>query len=350
MMCVCAMMLAATELVLPVTKVGEQPDFRQKNYPGRVVAIQKVDIVPQVTGEILEVTFQNGANVKAGEVLYRLDPVKYEAAVKNAESKLQECKANMQYAELSYERHKKLLETRAVSLDAVDNALSQRDSSRAAFAAAQAELISAKDDLAHCTIIAPIAGKLGSTTKTKGNFVNKGSETLVTLVQQDPVRVQFSISNRELLEIFHGKWSTSREGAVIDLMLADGITAISGGKAEYMDNLADETTDTVQIFAKFDNTNKLLKVGGTVSVTVSTKAGVNRPAIPPTAVLQDTQGPYVWALDANGLAQRRTIARGDLKGDWLFVEKGLKVGERIVADGAHKVTKGAVVKPAPVSK
>jgi len=344
---VVVLLLAAAELVLPLAEVVEKPDFRQKTYPGKVVPIQKVDVIPQVSGEILEVCFKDGANVKEGDVLYRIDPVKYEAAVKNAESKLTEMKANVKYAELSYERHKKLMETRAVSLDAVDNALSQRDSSRAAHAAAQAELVAAKDELAHCTIVAPISGKVGTTFKTRGNYVNKGAETLVTLVQQDPVRVRFSISNRELLELFYGKWAKSRQGAVIDLTLADGRTKICGGEAEYMDNAADELTDTVQIYAKFANTNKFLKVGGTVTVTVASKEGVMRPAIPPTAILQDTQGPYVWALDADGKAARRTIARGDLVGDWVFVEKGLSVGERVVADGAHKVRKGVCVKAAP---
>ena len=341
-----SVLLLAAELVLPVAEVRNVADYREKNYPGRVVAIQRVDIVPQVSGEILEVCFKDGSQVKEGDVLYRIDPVKYEAAVKNAESKLTEMKANVKYAELSYERHKKLMETRAVSLDAVDNALSQRDSSRAAYAAAQAELVAAQDDLAHCTIVAPIAGKLGTTKKTKGNYVNKGAETLVTLVQQDPIRVSFSVSNRELLEMFRAKWQTSRADARIRLTLADGTEFPLEGRAEYMDNAADETTDTMQIYAVFDNADKLLKVGGTVAVKVSSKAGVMRPAIPPTAILQDTQGPYVWALDAGGHAERRTIARGDLNGDWLFVEKGLKVGERIVADGAHKVRKGDVITPA----
>jgi len=331
---------------LPVATVSEVADHRNKQYPGRVVSIQQVAVVPQVSGEILEVCFRNGANVKEGDVLYRIDSVKYEAAVKNAESKLAECKANAKYAELSYTRHKTLLESRAVSLDAVDNALSQRDSSRAALAAAQADLMSAKDDLAHCTIVAPISGKMGTTSKTKGNFVNKGAEPLVTLVQTDPVRVRFSVSNRELLEFFRAKWQTSRENAKITLTLSDGSTYDKEGSAEYMENLADELTDTMQIYAVFDNPDRLLKVGGTLTVRVSSKLGVMRPAIPPTAILQDTQGPYVWALDAEGRAARRTVARGDLNGDWVFVEKGLKLGERIVADGAHKVRKGDVIKAA----
>ena len=334
-------LLLAAELVLPVAKVSHVSDYRARNYPGRVVAIQRVDVIPQVSGEIFEVCFRNGATVKTGDALYRLDRVKYEAAVKNAESKLQEMKANAHYAELSYERHKKLLETRAVSLDAVDNALSQRDSSRAAYAAAQAELVAAKDALAHCTIVAPIDGKLGTTSKTKGNYVSAGAETLVSLVQIDPVRVRFSVANRELLELFRAKWQTNREATRIRLVLADGTEYPLEGRAEYMENAADESTDTMQIYAAFDNPDRLLKVGGTVGVTVSSKAGVPRPAIPSTAVLQDVRGPYVWVVGADGLVERRYIARGDAQDNgWLFVEKGLRVGELIVSEGGHKVRKG----------
>ena len=182
-------LIIAAALSLPVAEVELRPDELKSTYPGRVASIAQVDIVPQVSGEIREVAFANGASVRAGDVLYRIDPVKYEAAVKNAESKLAETKASAYYAEVSYERHKKLLEKNAVSLDAVDNALSMRDSTRAAFAAAQADLMAAQDDLSHCTIVAPIAGKLGSTAKTAGNYVTAGSIVLVTIVQHDPVRV-----------------------------------------------------------------------------------------------------------------------------------------------------------------
>ena len=338
-------LLAVAQLTLPVAKVTEVPDRRVSTYPGRVTPIAKVDIIPQVSGEILEVCFQNGAAVKEGDVLYRLDPVKYEAAVKNAESKLSECKANAKYAELSYERHKTLLETRAVSLDAVDNALSQRDSSRAALAAAQAELIAAKDDLAHCTIVSPISGKIGSTLKTKGNYVTSGSQSLVTIVQLSPIRVRFSVSNREILNLVGSEGRRRPDDVSVKLMLSNGSEYGGNGRIEYVDNMSDEMTDTVTIYSLFANEDRKLVPGGTVSVTISSKRGVMRPAIPPTAVLQDTQSPYVWVLDKDGIASRRTIARGDLQGDWMFVEKGLKVGERIVADGAHRVKRGMKIVP-----
>lgn len=333
-------LLAAAEIVLPVAEVVERPDMQVSTYPGRVVPIAQVDVKPQVTGEILEVCFENGAMVKEGDLLYRLDPVKYEAAVKNAESKLSECKANASYAELSYERHKKLLETRAVSIDAVDNALSLRDSSRAALAAAQADLIAAKDDLKHCVIVAPIAGKLGTTAKTKGNYVTAGSLTLVSIVQLDPIRVRFSVSNREVLDIFQDRGRRRPEDVKLGVTLANGRAYENEGTIEYIDNQADEATDTVTVYAKYDNPRRKLVPGGTVSVSLASRKGVMRPAIPPTAILQDTQGPYVWVLDPAGRAERRTVARGDLSGDWVFVEKGLRVGERIVADGAHRVVRG----------
>ena len=343
---VCSVLLAAA-ITLPVVEVSEVPDFKVRVYPGRVVPVAQVNVVPQVSGEILEVGFENGSVIKEGQLLYRLDSVKYEAAVKNAEAKVAECKANLSYAELSYVRHKKLLESRAVSLDAVDNALSQRDSSRAAYAAAQAELVSARDDLKHCQIVAPINAKAGSTVFTKGNYVTTSSGTLVTLVQYRPIRVRFSISNREYLEMFGGTTKSLQEDGVVSLTLADDREYDEPGKIEYMDNAADEHTDTMQVYALFKNDAFNLKPGGTVTVTLTTKKGVLRPAIPPTAILQDVQGPYVWVLDEKNRAVRRSVARGDVSGDWLFVEKGLKKGERIVSDGAHKVHKGMTVEPAP---
>ena len=341
------LILLAASITLPVAEVTEVADFKSRTYPGRVVPIAQVNVVPQVSGEILEVGFENGSRIKEGQLLYRLDSVKYEAAVKNAEAKVAECKANLSYAELSYTRHKKLLESRAVSLDAVDNALSQRDSSRAAYAAAQAELISARDDLKHCRITAPIAAKAGSTAFTKGNYVTTSSGTLVTLVQYRPIRVRFSISNREYLEMFGGTTQSLREDGVVQLMLADGREYTEPGEIEYTENASDERTDTMQVYACFQNEAFNLKPGGTVTVTLTTKKGVLRPAIPPTAILQDVQGPYVWVLDDQNRASRRSVARGDASGDWLFVEKGLKKGERIVKDGAHKVRKGMTVTPAP---
>lgn len=339
-----AVLLAAV-LSLPTAEVVSKSDARTRTYSGRVVAIQRADITPQVSGEILEVCFQNGTDVRKGDVLYRLDAVKYAAAVRNAEAKVAECKANLSYAEISYERHRKLIGTRAVSVNAVDEALSQRDSARAALAAAEAELITARDKLAHCTIVAPIDGKLGSTQKTAGNYVTAGSEPLVSIVQYDPIRVRFSVSNSDLLDLFDG-YAPAPEETVIRLKLANGSDYPAEGTVEYVENAADELTDTMQLYARFGNAGRALQAGGTVTVSLATKRGVLRPAIPVTAVLHDVRGPYVWTVAPDRSVSRRYIARGhvDAHDGLMFVEKGLKPGEVVVADGAHKVKADSTIR------
>ena len=341
---------AADTIRLPVASVTKVADFQVKTYPGRVIPVAQVNVIPQVSGEILEVGFENGALVKEGTLLYRLDPVKYEAAVKNAEAKVAESKAARQYAERSYERHLNLISTRAVSQDAVDNSLSARDSARAAHAAAIADLTVARDNLAHCRITAPISGKIGTTQFTRGNYVTTSSGTLVTLVQYAPIRVRFSISNREFLDLFGGSSRRIKEEALLELSLANGDDYLEKGAIEYVENAGDELTDTIQVFALFPNESRTLKPNGTVTVTLTTKKGVMRPAIPVTAILQDVKGPYVWVVGKDGAAERRYIARGNISGEWQFVEKGLSVGERLVSEGGHKVRRGMIVESAPEKK
>ncbi len=335
----------ASALKLPVAQVEMGIDKRVKTYPGRVVPVAQVNVIPQVNGEILEVGFENGAMVKKGDLLYRLDPVKYEAAVKNAEAKVAECKAALGYAEASYARHKKLIGTRAVSQDAVDNSLSTRDSALAALAAAQADLTVARDDLRHCRIVAPIAGKLGTTQFTAGNYLQKGQGTLVTLIQDAPIRVRFSISNAEFLEMFGGKASALQADGIVSLTLADGRDYMEDGQVEYVDNASDDQTDTIQVFAIFPNKDRILRPGGTVSVTLQSRKGVRKMAVPPSAVMQDMHGSCVWVVKPDRTVERRYIVRDVTEGDVQFVASGLKVGETVVADGVHKVNKRSVIEP-----
>ena len=125
------------------------------------------------------------------------------------------------------------------------NSLSLRDSSRAALAAAEAELIAAKDDLKHCSVVAPISGRIGSTAKTKGNYVKAGGDPLVSIVQLAPIRVRFSISNREVLDVFGGDVAARRDAAEMSVSLANGSPLGEKGVIEYAENAADSFTDTL---------------------------------------------------------------------------------------------------------
>jgi len=286
------------DITVPVAEVTERAESWTRTYPGRVTPVALANVRSQVAGEILEVCFSNGATVVQGQTLYRIDPVKYEAAVRNAEAKVAERKANLLYAEQSHTRHEKLLATKAVSRDAADSALAQRDVARANLSAAEAELASARDDLKHCTVIAPISGKAGTTAFTEGNYVTVASEPLVGIVKLQPIRVRFYMSNRDFLSMFGGSAEALRKNGKVVLKLADGRIHAETGRIEYLDNITDTRTDTICAYVIFANGGGGLKPGDGVTAVLSSDEGVMRVAVPQTAVLQDAQGAYVWVLDA----------------------------------------------------
>ena len=330
-------------LALPVAGVEEVLDFGARKYPGRVVPVAEVKIVPQVSGEIIEVAFANGANVKKGDLLYRIDPVKYEAAVMNAESKVAELKANLVYAEKSAVRHTDLIQTRAVSQDAHDSALAHRDAARAALATAEAALISARDDLKHCRIVAPITGRVGTTAYTEGNYVTKGGGVLVSLVQTTPIRVTFAIANNDYHDRFRSDSRRIAEDALVALRFMAGESDFATGRVEYVENVSDAQTDTTDVYALFENDKGVLKSGQTVMATLLSAKGTPRAAVPPNAVVQDMQGAFVWVLDKDGVPSKRYVVRGPIVDRRQIVLSGLKVGERFVADGTHRVKAGVRV-------
>ena len=331
-------------LTLPVAEVKGVVDNQAKTFPGKVVAIERVDLTPEVSGEILEVCCTNGAIVSKGAVLFRLNPIKYRSALKNAQAKVAECKSKKLYAESNFARHEK---TKGVSQDAVDKARSDRDVAASALEAAEAELAVAEYNLSHCEVKAPITGKVGTVRLTKGNYASPEKGTLVTIAQITPIRVRFSISSADFLTMFQGRSTNLKEKAVVKVTLADGSLFGEEGVVDYTENLVNESTDTLCVYARFANAERVLRSGGTVGVTVSNRDGVLKPAVPPSAVMQDVQGPYVWVLDASGKAEKRHIVRGRMAGDYLFVTHDLDVGERVVTDGTHKVAPGDVVTPAP---
>ena len=331
-------------LTLPVAEVAGEVDDQAKTYPGRVVAMQRVDLAPEVSGEILEVCCADGALVKAGEVLFRLNPIKYKSALKNALSKVAECRSRKLYADSNFARHEK---AKGVSQDAVDKARSDRDVAASALEAAESELAVAEYNLAHCEVKTPIAGKVGTVRFTKGNYASPEKGALVTITQITPIRVRFSISSADFLGVFQGRSTNLAEKAVVEVVLADGSAFGEKGVIDYTENIVNESTDTLPVYARFPNASRVLRPGGTVGVKLSNRDGVKKPAVPPSAVMQDVQGPFVWVLDASGKAEKRHIVRGRMTGDLLFVTEGLSVGERVVTDGTHKVAPGDVVTPAP---
>lgn len=326
------------ELVAAGT-VGEAENVLSRRYPGRVVSPATIAVVSRVSGDLLEVGFKEGDFVRKGQQLYRLDDIRYVAAVRSAEAKIAEYKARVAYAKANYDRTRQLFEKEVSTQDELDSVLSEFEANQASLAAAEADLIVAEDDLKNTRILAAADGRIGVNAVPAGSYVTPSSGTLTTIVQNNPVRVRFALSNRDFLQLF-GDEKTFREEATVHLLLADGSEYPEAGEFDFVDNTANEGTDSVQVYVKFENAKHLLMPGSTVSVILSRRAGTKMRTVVPSAVMYDAESAYVYVLDENNTVARRNVVLGEASRDVQFVESGLEAGERVVTDGTHKAIPG----------
>ncbi len=327
-----------------VSQVFEAEDNQQRRYTGLIVSPAVINLVARVAGEILEVNFLDGSFVKKDQVLYRIDPVQYQAAVKAAEAEITQCRAELEYAKSNYNRISKLEKSNVASRDALESSLRAMQVCEANLLAAEAALITAADNLKNTVITSPISGMIGVTNFAPGNYVSLSSGTLVKVIQTDPIRVKFAISNRDFLSGF-GTPKAFNEYASIRLRLADGSQYPQEGNAELINNEANQNTDTLQVYGKFSNPEMKLFAGSSVSVILSRKMPAKFPAILPSALMHDRNSSYVYLLDDANKIEKRTVVTGNSTPNAQFITSGLKIGDRVVSDGNHKVMPGETVNP-----
>ena len=331
-------------VVVGVEKVTETEDFETLHYTGQVVSRSVVNIVARVSGEILEVGFKDGGVVRQGQMLYKLDPVQYEAAVKGAEAAVEKSRAELEYAESNFQRLKLLYEKQASSLDMMENAKSALGVAKAALLSAEAELITAKDNLKNTVITASQDGIVGVTAYTTGNYITPNSGTLVTIIQNQPIRVRFSVSVADLFEMF-GTHEELMEDGMVELTLADGSVYPEKGEIELLNNEANARTDAIQIYASFPNRERKLVTGNTLSVKLSRRNGKKLASVSPSALMHDAKGSYVYVLDAANQVEKRYVEPGSATPQRQLIESGLSAGEVVVCKGTHKAIPGMTVEP-----
>ena len=334
-------------VLVGVAKAGTVDHAPVRVYSGRVLSPDVVAIVPQVAGTVVEVGFEEGASVKAGDLLYRIDPVKYEAAVAAAKAQVAQAAANAEYARKSFDRTSALFEKKVASADALDAAASARGSSDAALAAAEAALVTAEDNLAHCTIAAPVDGKIGLNAATVGNYVTTASGALATIVRQAPVRVAFAPGTREYLSVF-GAEKGLRELFDIRIRLADGTLRDEPGELEFVGNTANAATDTMPVYVRFPNPGGALVPGTTVKVEVKARNPEKLVALPLGAVVHEGEAAYVWTVGEGNMPSRRDVVAGASTATYETVLSGLSEGDEVIVRGTHKVMPGIPVEPVRV--
>lgn len=339
----------------------------QAEFVGSVVAAQQVALTARVEGFLDEVNFTEGSFVQADSTAFVIEKDTYQAAVDGAQAQLESAtaaeasaEANLKLQDLTLVRQKELLRTNAVSQSTVDQAQATRDGAqaqvdqaKAQITLAQSQLTTAQLNLSYTDIKSPIAGRIGKANITEGNLVSPQSGTLATVVQTDPIRVVFSISDREYLEVVKAL-SPTNEGFAADaaayqprLKLPDGTEYDQPGKIAFLDNTIDPSTGTIAVYAEFPNPQLKLVPGQFVQVTVQAGESVQLPVVPASAILQDQQGAYVFGLGEGNRAEIRRVTLGQRVGtDWA-ITAGLAQGEIVIVSGIQKVQAGITVTPQP---
>lgn len=339
-----AQMPGAPAPTVQVEKVTSGFDKVERRSIGLMEPINTVLVRTAVEGYLLECAAEEGSVVQKGDVLFRIDPTRYEATVAQAQASLDEIDAQTTYAQSRYDRLSKLVDSQATSEEDKETAHAQLQELKATKLEAEAKLITAKKDLEDCTITAAITGRLGSFDSKAGNYINKGSQ-LASLVQIDPIYVRFPLSQSDVMGVFRGPKDIS-DATAIHLKTADGNEYLTTGKIAVVDNQLEGTTDSYTLWAQFDNKDsRLTPMGiGALFVRLSDKTEVSM--MPLTAVHYDTDGAYCYVLDDKNTVIRRSIVIGGIQGRMQTVYSGVEKGEVIISDGAHKTRVGDTVNPA----
>ncbi len=322
--------------------VQEMPLTELQDYVGQVGAWEKVTVPVRVSGILEKNCFKDGEFVKKGQLLFVIEDAEYKANVAAAEATVKQTKAEMDYAQTHYNRQASLAEKNAAAQSAKDDATRLKEYTRAKYAEALAKLQTAEISLGYTKIYSEINGRAGKTVYSPGNYVTPSSGSLVTIVSSNPVKVTFSISERDLLSLFGGTMGL-KDRADLKVYLPDG--TLCKGKSTFMmvDNEVDSSTGSVKIWFIVQNDDQKLVPGGFVSVTLSEKNPRMLPVVPLSAIMTDQKGSYVYKLLKGNIADRTDVVLGPLSGERQFIEEGLSKGDRVIVTGTHKVFPKSVV-------
>lgn len=330
--------------VVPVTQQDINPPVE---YVGHVEAIQAVDLRARVEGFLEKVDFHEGDTVRAGSRLFLIEQAPYQARVAADEARVAQAQAELSRASSLLDRLQRA-GRQSVSATDLDNAVAARLQAEARLAQAEAALTQSRLDLDYTVVSAPITGRIGRTTYTRGNLVGPASAPLARLVQTDPIRVVYSISENDMAAVQQALRDATTAGQkpilVPHIRLPDGQPYPVPGRVDFVDNEVDPATGTIAVRAVFDNPDGRLVPGQYVTVLVARSRPRRLPVVPQAAVLTNQQGPFVLVVDPQGHAAARPITIGPAMGTNWAVTSGLKPGEGVILQGIQKVRPGQQVR------
>jgi RND family efflux transporter MFP subunit len=304
---------------------------------GTVVAIQSVDLRPQVTSTVREVHIREGQSVKAGELLFTLDARADEANYKKALAQIEKDKADLATAQRNYERQKELFNQKFISQSALDTAQNTVDTLRGQLAVDTAAAEAAKVSVGYSEIRASFAGRTGTIPVRAGSLVQPTSPPLVTVTQVNPIQVSFTLPERELAGLRAAMGSSPVEVTAV----LEGAGKLKG-RLVFLDNSVDSTTGTIRVKAEFDNEKALLWPGMYVNVEVAPRMLTQATVVPVQAVQTGPDNRFIYVVGADGKVVQRSVKVSLIDGPIAVVE-GVQPGDRVVTEGAQNLRPGSAV-------
>ena len=313
---------------------------------GRLAATRVAQVRARVAGIILKRVYIEGTDVKAGDVLFRIDPAQLEATLHAQEAVLTKAEADAANAALTAKRYIELREKRTLSEQDLDTALANERTTAAAVQQAQANVETAKLNLSYATVTAPIAGRAGRALVTEGALVGQNEATQLTTIEQiNPIYVNFSQSVSELAEIKKTESQARRElgprpETKVEILLPDGTPYPHSGTIDFSDMAVDPSTGAVSLRAIVANPSKRLLPGMFVTLRLTTGQIDNAFLLPQAVLLRDETGAYLLAVNAEGKVERRRVeVHGMTREDWILTGP-LADGDRVIVAGLQKVKPG----------
>ena len=315
-----------------------------KNFSGMVVAVDRAEIRPQVSGVITEIRFQDGQQVERGDVLMVIDPRPYEANLNEAKAALNTAAANANLAEKEYQRARKLIETDAIARSMLDERVSNREAAAALVKGAKAAVANAEIDLDYAHVKAPISGKISRAEITEGNLVESGSSAplLTSIVANDQLYVDFEIDENTYLSTVQ---TTGAEAGQVPVLVE-----ISGSEKDYQgyvdsfDNRIDPGSGTVRARALFNNNEQILLPGMSVQVLMGSPSRKESILVSERAIGTDQDRKFVYIIE-DGQATYREIKVGESVDGQRVVLSGLNIGDEVITEGVVRIRPGMPVTP-----
>lgn len=335
---------AAPETVATMV-VTNLPYNLPEQFVAHAEALQEVDLLPQVDGYVKEILFKEGDLVKEGQVLYRLDDERYQAVVNQRKADLESAEAEARRAERYWERMQKA-DARGITQLERDNAEAGADTARAAVLQAKANLVVAEYDCKKAQVVAPISGQIGKTTAHVGDYVAPSKGALARIVQVDPIRVSFPLTDRAYVAWRQSERQNRLGGNDhrMRLILPDGSTYDREGAFDFDDNQMSLTTATIMMRLRFPNPDRLLVPNSYVTLLADKKAPPLYPTVQQTAIVDLPQGGVgVYVVKEDGTVEARAVKTLPVHDGLIPIVEGVEAGETVVTSGTRKLRDGAKV-------